>query len=331
MKKISTRFILALYLFSSLLIAYRQQVVDAAVPARIINHTPNCPRCVTDKTPMVGHGGAPDGTARRIIGSKSIRACIDRVMAYSARLPEVLRQALNGSSDLQPGAISMWNDPAPGQIEVGSYWLKYNHNPKIIGQRPDIIIKQAPPGMLKKNECAVTAVPRVVDTGEIEPGGIIYLPESALSQSPEDLQCTIAHELGHTMGLDHPKNEKMCTGSIMKKAGVGCVCNGRVVTDDDRKAALDQTYQKTICEGPLTYRNDGGGVPDPAPGPTPTNCYIDSHTIETRNADYSNCAEACNPYSSPVRVNLVQENKTYCGVVLVKDEFVDLGWYCTCQ
>lgn len=126
-------------------------------------------------------------------------------------------------------------------------------------QTPNIIIMRD--DNLNGN-CAIT---------ELNPPGgpyIVRLPTTTASQDLWAIVETIAHELGHPIGLDDVTNLNTCGySSIMSPAAVGCDAVGASVTAtdvDQSRKGMDSAAQAN-CESSLVP-----SIPKPGASPTPT-------------------------------------------------------------
>jgi hypothetical protein len=102
----------------------------------------------------------------------------------------------------------------------------------------------------------------------------IVLPHESINWTKQALECVLAHELGHVMGLADPKT--ICLGSIMKGDTSGgqfnlndCKCSEKV-SEKDRQAVNRQFNEREIvCKRSIFERHSFRAFPTPLATPTP--------------------------------------------------------------
>ena len=199
-----------------------------------------CPPCYTDQTPLTGSGGAPDGSGRRII------------YIY-----------IDASWDVSPGhtndviwngvqaGVDKWNaatDGAPSYNKTCYYFQVDQNHPSLAKYN---VVKRSS-SSIGGGGCAqlvFTPVPYELDLADT-------LPNSLTS---DQVGATVAHELGHGIGL---ANEFVCVSIMNGHPQSTCVQITQNVQTIDVKRSDQQCNDATNnCD--TTMANGPSPVTDP--------------------------------------------------------------------
>jgi hypothetical protein len=183
---------------------------------RAISADAQCLDCFYNQQPMLGGccDTDPTGLGRRVINIQ-----IDSSWDTSPGHTDAnVWNSVNGCSGCNPpqGGAGLWNNATDGANPP--YHTVYYFQGNQGTSSPDIIIKKDTTGRLSAGACAGTDV-------TVHPM-VIYLPANATSIDQVTLASRIAHEIGHTMGLDEGSTAAGCANkTIMDQANANCASN----------------------------------------------------------------------------------------------------------
>ena len=232
----------------------------------IISHAEDCPPCFHDQTRpnTTGNGTSSDGRPKITVQIDPSWNVNNSGQSQSGTNANIWNGLAGCPGCVPPdGAAGMWNS-AQGTGGFGiNFYVDRNQetgNPTILIVRDDNI----------GGQCAqITVEP---------PGGpyIMRLPTSSANLPLWGLVERIAHEIGHTVGLDDLRNVESCgTSSVMSPPNVDCGGQvGRSVTTTDvnqSRKAMNSGTQVT-CEHPLITHSISDAPPTPTPTPPEEEC-----------------------------------------------------------
>src|SRR5438876_9496108 len=238
-----------------------------------------CPDCWRNVSVMGGHGAAP-GDPRRLINVRIDQTFGTQTAANVWNATCAGSQSPGCSNVSGPSAIQMWN-------AVPTYYnLRLVQDPTQQDGATDIQITRDSTWD-PKNGCAYTQrLGKWVPDPE-RPGSnlfqvtsrIIHLPPGSENWSQQQLACTLGHEFGHGLGIDHVF--RGCPASIMnqnRSGGQGCSvgCPRTQVADVDVQAVNQQAGNRLGCNKdaqPRARISTGGGFEDPNPYRYYPTCY----------------------------------------------------------
>lgn len=243
-----------------------------------------CVECDKDNTPMLGSSAAPDGSGRRLINIR-----IDGSLNFDNNLnstpgqtnPNVYNAVDTStcSGCTASGGAQLWNRARDFYNNSTGYYFKLNQSES----NPDVTVKRAPPGFLPKNACAGSG-PLVDSRGNDVPGKrVIYITDRIINKSPDQLAATIAHELGHLIGL-HDTGGTACAGVTIMTQTAGCNPLTLDVGSQDVATSNVNLNNKNNCTqsrigGSMNLGDGGGGgggggyVEPTPPYYAPPTCY----------------------------------------------------------
>ncbi len=169
----------ALFLIGLFFTFSKQQLL--AIVQACASHA--CPPCTSDMPPLDGHGPAPDGSGRR-----RIIVFIDSSWGTPTN-SNIYDETYNATQD--------WNnqvDATCSPPKQSKYYLQLN---QLESGNADIIIKRVYSGSCGTNEREKHIL------GYRIPPDDISLRDEAASLPPAKLRRLIAHEIGHSLGLEY--------------------------------------------------------------------------------------------------------------------------------
>ena len=245
----------------------------------------DCPPCYYNQTRpnTTGNGTAADGRPKLTVQIDSSWNVNNSGQSQSSTNANIWN-GVTGCSGCTPpdGAAGMWNS-AEGAGGAGiNFHVELNQST----QSPNIKIVRD--DTLSSSACAEI---------DLSPAGgpyIIRLPTSAASNDLWRIVETVAHEIGHAIGLDNVTDTGECGfSSVMSPSIDNCSTQvGRTVTDTDvnqSRKAMDSSARVT-CESQL---NNSLEVDEAVstPEPTPPSCSSTGESCLT----HSNCCSGiCN-------------------------------------
>lgn len=315
-----------------------------------------CPPCAKDQSAFpTGEAPVSPTDQRTKIYITYDNSLMEGSMFTGKKLIQKFDKALNGDKNCRPsnqciqGALQQWNDykPSLNQTSMIPYFLIADDPNKEEAYFAPIVIHRMKPGEWEKqdsvlaNVCAYTQNElRIINFGNppVYAGGDIWLPYESINWDVESLSGLLAHEIGHTLGLTNSDNIPNCNSVMSKTANIHgnppCLYAG-VVTNNDRERVTQHTVNRIQCTANIAEIRLGQNIPPSTPGPTPTptQCFTEVRSFESRSIDYSNCEGACDlrEGATPIRIDYYQRELTTCNGVVTKDETIYLGWTCTCQ
>lgn len=194
-------------------------IMSAALPAYALD----CPPCFhNQKSPKVTGNGIQDGRPIVTVQIDSSWS-VDNAGNPQSNTNAAIWNGVDGCVGCVPpdGAIGMWNSARGTGGAVPPYYFKLDQN----AQNPNIKIVRDP---------TLTSCGRLSGVS----GGpyTLSLPASATSQDIWALVETLAHELGHSIGLENP-DDPNCV-SIMNRANPTCGAAGNAVYERDVNQAI---------------------------------------------------------------------------------------------
>lgn len=241
----------------------------------------DCPPCFYNQTPpnTSGNGTAADGRPKLTVQIDSSWN-VNNAGSPQANTNVNIWNGVTGCSGCTPpnGAAGMWND-AEGTGGAGiDFHVELNQST----QNPNIKIVRD--DSISNSGCAEI---------NLSPAGgpyVIKLPTSAASNDLWRIVETIAHEIGHTIGLGNVTDIEECGfSSVMSPSIDNCSTQvGRTVTETDvnqSRKAMNSTTRVT-CESQLNNSLEvDEPISTPTPTPTPPSCIDNGESCVTA----SNC------------------------------------------
>lgn len=222
----------------------------------------DCPPCYFNQTrpSTTGNGTAADGRPKLTVQIDSSWN-VNNAGSPQSNTNANIWNGVSGCSGCTPpdGASGMWNN-AEG---TGSQKIDFHVELNQSTQNPNIKI-------VRDDSISVSGCAEI----NLSPAGgpyVIKLPTSAASNDLWRIVETIAHEIGHAIGLANVTDIEECgLSSVMSPSIDNCYTQvGRTVTDADvnqsRKAMNSST--RVTCESQL---NNSLEVDEPVSNPTPT-------------------------------------------------------------
>lgn len=245
----------------------------------------DCPPCYFNQTPpnTTGNGTAADGRPKLTVKIDSSWN-VNNAGSPQSNTNSNIWNGVSGCSGCNPpdGASGMWNSAQGSGGQGINFHVELNQN----AQNPNIKIVRD--DSISSSGCAEI---------NLSPAGgpyVIKLPTSAASNDLWRIVETIAHEIGHAIGLGNVTDINECgLSSVMSPSIDNCSTQvGRTVTATDvnqsRKAMSSST--RVTCESQL---NNSLEVDEPisSPTPTPPSCFGDGESC----TNHSNCCSGiCN-------------------------------------
>jgi hypothetical protein len=188
-----------------------------------------CPPCYTDEVPLPGHGKAPDGSGRRVMN-----IYIDPSWNSSPGVTNAqIWNAVNS-------AASKWNNATDSSGNKTGYYFQVNQSGG--SSQADIVIKKdVITGATAVTNLGVTPYVTRVDTNLDGHTGVV---------SQDSASGTVAHEIGHAIGLGDANANSQCVSanSVMVDANYDETCNVTVPTTQDVAQTNRNLTARSSCQ-----------------------------------------------------------------------------------
>jgi hypothetical protein len=258
-----------------------------------VSDAETCPPCFYNQTPpnTAGHGTSADGRPKLFIKIDSTWNVDNAGNAQGATNTNIWNAVAGCSGCSSIGAAAEWNSAVGANNSTAPVFVELNQSTST----PNIVITRGNTG----GACGM------INTQP--PGGpyTLTLPQSAANVDPWAVMSTIAHEIGHILGLNNAPDLSTCgNSSIMTPAGAGCSWTGRSINPTDvnqSRRAMNSTTRVT-CEDALA----GTLIPDSTPTPAPP-CFRFCPNVDGMkykpNAECTACVE--DPTNTPVVIDVL--------------------------
>jgi hypothetical protein len=213
-----------------------------------VSDAENCPPCFYNQTPpnTAGNGTSADGRPKLLVQIDSSWNVNSSGTPQSTTNNNIWNAVAGCQGCSNVGAAAQWNSATGSNNSKAPVFVEVNQTTST----PNIIIKRG------NTSGACGAIDTQPPGGPYE----LTLPLSATNLDIWALASTIAHEIGHILGLSNAPNVTECgISSIMTPAGANCSYTGRTISSTDvnqSRRAMNSATQVT-CEETLP------GVPLP--------------------------------------------------------------------
>ena len=241
----------------------------------------DCPPCFfnQNRPNTTGHGTSADGRPKLFVKIDASWNVNNSGGSQSGTNTNIWNAMQGCSGCASTGAADMWNSATGANNAKAPFYVELNQSTS----SPNIIITR---GDTDGNCATMTTSPN---------GGpyTVTLPLSAASMDIWSIVETIAHEIGHAIGLSNVLEEACGYASIMSPGASDCTAVGASVTATDvnqSRKAMDSNTQVT-CEETLPGSLIRSAIsPTPTPTPTP-GCAQNGESCSTHSGC---CSGICN-------------------------------------